>query len=171
MTDESDDAIKLGELGFREKSLDARLIVDDRGRGILDLTAYESSTQELVSCLLDRHQYAAIQDLLSECEAVYTKLRGCETLLPVEVVPHPMTLMVEIGKLDFPTESVACNLSLNRQRIPVVSLVFSNANSDDMVFLSLNKTDYKRLKEWLRDVERRLVELHQAKTITEAFVG
>ncbi len=49
--------------------------------------------------------------------------------------------------------------------------VFNNANSDDMVFLSLSKTDYKRLKEWLRDVECRLVELHQAKTILEAFVG
>lgn len=171
MTDEGDDAIKLGELEFRESSIDARLVVDVQGRGILDLTAYDASTRELVSCLLDRHQYAAIQDLLSECELVYSKLKACENLLPVDLVPHPMSLTVEIGKLDFPTESLSCKLTLDRQRIPNVSLVFSNADSNDMVYLSLSKTDYKRLKEWLRDVERRLVELHQAKTITEAFVG
>lgn len=62
MSARRNDWIPLGRLEIREQSLDARLSFDDRKRGVLALSAFDSSSDELVDCVVDRHQYAAIRD-------------------------------------------------------------------------------------------------------------
>ena len=170
MSARRNDWIPLGRLEIREQSLDARLSFDDRKRGVLALSAFDSSSDELVDCVVDRHQYAAIRELLTECDTVHAKLRQCEFLMPKDVVPHAMVLNVDIGRIEMPHEAIACSLVMNRQRTPMVTLALTSSDSGEMVVMGLSKTDFDRLRDWLRDVERQLAELHQSGTLSEPFV-
>lgn len=90
--------------------------------------------------------------------------------MPKDVVPHAMVLNVDIGRIEMPHEAIACSLVMNRQRTPMVTLALTSSDSGEMVVMGLSKTDFDRLRDWLRDVERQLAELHQSGTLSEPFV-
>ncbi len=171
MPTEESEQIPLSRLEMQDRSLDARLLVDERGKSTLEVVAYDHSTEEVFVGCLDRHQFLAFKDFPAECDAIIEKLNTCSVVMPTAVVANPMTLKIEIGRLELQNESIGCSLSIDRARATEVMLSCCDHESDGLVLLRLDKTDFRRLKDWFAEIESRLAELCKSGYISRPFAG
>ena len=171
MPPEEPEKIHLAKLELRDKSLDARLAASERGRSQLEIVAYDHATEEMFVGCLDKHQFAALKDFLSDCELIATKLKTYPVVMPADLIPNSMALRIEVGNLELQNESIGCSLSVDRARATEVTFSFSDNDSDGLVLLHLGKTDYKRFKDWIAEIEQRLEELFKSGYISQPFAG
>ena len=171
MTESNSDKVHLAELELRDKSLDARLTKNERGNALLEIVAYDHATEEIFAGCLDKHQFAAFKDFLTDCESICSKLRTCPVVMPIDAISNPMALRIEVGSLDLQNESVGCSLSVDRTRATEVTFSFSDNDSDELVMIHLAKTDYLRFKDWVDEVEHRIEELFKSGSISQPFGG
>ena len=171
MAENNSEKIHLAKLELRDKSLDARLAFNQRGKSLLECVANDHATEEVFVGRLDKHQFEALKDFLTEVESICSRLRTCPVVMPADVIANPMTLQIEVGKLELRNESIGCNLSVDRTRATEVTFAFSENTSDALVIVHLAKTDYRRFKDWVAEVEQRLAELFNSGYLSQPFGG
>jgi hypothetical protein len=169
MSEKEAEKIPLAKLEMRERTLEARLAVLERSGLLLELLALDHPADEMFVGYLDRHHFAALKEFLADCDDLSAKLLACPVIMPSDSVPNPMSLRVEVGSLELINETLNFTLSFNRTKSVEVILSLSENDSDVMVFLHLGKTDYRRLKDWINEVEKKLQELAQSGYISKSF--
>jgi hypothetical protein len=171
MKDRNSEKIPLARLELRDKSLDTRIAVAERGKSLLELVAYDHATEEMFVGCFDKHQFAAFKEFLTDSESICSKLRTCPVLMPVDVIPNSMSLRIEVGSLELQNETVGCSLSIDRIWATEVTFAFSDNDSDGLVIIRLAQTDYRRFKDWILEAEQRLAELFKSGYLSQPFCG
>lgn len=171
MSTDDTERIHLAKLELRDRSLAARFAIGERSKSHLELLAYDHSTEEMFLGCLDKHQFVAFKDLTTDSEVILAKLTACEVLMPSDTVANPMSLRVEVGSLELQNAGVGFSLSIDRTRAAEVVLSCSDGETNGLVLVRLGKTDFRRFRDWINEVELQLAELFKSGYITKPFAG
>jgi hypothetical protein len=163
--------IEIGVVSMRQRGVGVMFFADSSGYQRLAVTVSDSEdSDETVTVFFDSNDYRLFKELLSTADEVVRKLKECPTIMPLRVIELPMYLHVEIGCVRTAGGSASFALRVQSSGDLQAQLVVTNDEEDRLSVLTMEKGEYRRFRELMRQADQTLDQLYSSRQIGQRFL-
>lgn len=170
MWDRAKFEVELASVNVANQILLATFHAVSRRDPYVAVVAHDADSDKAVALLCDQFAYTAFKNLFAGAEEIARKFKHAVVIMPSDLVANPMSLEVDVGRVETSAACAQLIMSIDRARTVTLKVNFWDNDVNNFVCLRISGLDYKRLKHFLRECDGMLEELYASRRIDQRFL-